>query len=263
MKIPMNKLVGPVLICLIVTCSAAAQKKTDRENDRLIGPVKSVRVETAKLVNKSERWIERGRELERVISYDSQGNMTKQTIYTDRPTVTEIEYRYDKDGNRSENILSEGPPGASSSLGIGRTDGGGARGDGDRRVASSVRRVFKHDADGNRIEETMYRSRGTSGRIISGIFNHIYDQKQQRIETTLSDPALVVNKWVHTYDDKGNVLETAKYTRGGYLLIKESYMFYEFDSRGNWIKKTSSKLEDRKKSYFRPEEVTYRMISYY
>lgn len=259
----MNKVVATLLLCLILPCSAVAQIKTDREQDRLIGPVKSVRVETARLVSKSERWIEKGRELERIINYDFQGNMAKQTIYRDRPTVTEIDYQYDKDGNRNENITSEGPPGASSSYrAYGSTDRGGATGDGDRRTFSLIRRVFKHDADGNRIEETMYGNRATRGRAISGIFNHVYDQKQQRIETTHSAAGQVINRWAYTYDDKGNVLETAKYTRGDYLLIKESYL-YEFDSTGNWIKQTSSKLQDRKRSYFRPEEVTYRKISYY
>ncbi len=96
----MNKPVATLLLYLSLTCSVVAQIKTDREHDRFIGPVKSVRVETARLVSKSERWIEKGRELERIISYDSQGNMAKQTIYTDRPTVTAINYKYDMDGNR-------------------------------------------------------------------------------------------------------------------------------------------------------------------
>ena len=99
------------------------------------------------------------------------------------------------------------------------------------------------------------------GSIISGVFYHEYDQKEQRIETTLSSAGRVINKWVHTYDEKGNVVETAKYTEGGYLLRKEAYA-YEFDSTGNWTKKTISKLTDRSnKPFFRPEEVSYRMIS--
>lgn len=256
----MIKLVATLLLNLVFTCPVVAQIKPDREIDRLIGPVKSVRVESAKLVSRSERWVEKRRELERTISYDSQGNMAKQTIYTDRPTVTTIGYRYDKSGNRSENITSEGPPGASSSYrAYGDSDRGGSTGDGDRRAISLARRVFKQDAAGNRIEETMYGR----GSVISGVFYHEYDQKEQRIGTTLTSAGRVINKWVHTYDDKGNVVETAKYTEGGYLLRKEAYA-YEFDSTGNWTKKTISKLTDRSnKPYFRPEEVSYRMISYY
>ena len=264
----MIRLISTIFICLLLDSSAVAQKKSDTEHDRLIGLIKSIRVETARLVSKSGLWQEKRRDLERVINYDSEGYLTKEIIYIDSPTITRITYRYDKDGNRSEDILVEGGPGpSSSSYKVYGTDKGGSKGDGDVRSVRMVRRVYKHDSNGNRVEETIYGNTSSatirSGRAISGIYNHVYDGKDQRIETTFREAGLLKNRWVFSYDERGNVKEMSKYTDGGYLLLRESYE-YELDIIGNWTKRITSKWKEKgSKSYFEPEEVTYRKIDYY
>lgn len=264
----MNRPMVAVLLLLLLTGSVSAQKKSDLEHDRLIGPVKILRVETAKLVSKSGIWLEKGRNLQWVIHYDPKGNMTKEVIHLDSPRRTEINYHYDKDGNRSESINMEGSlrPLTHRVYGVERRVNIGSGGGDQIRL---VRRTFKHDADGRRVEEVIYgnnNDRSTTiygGRAISGIYKFTYDPKGQMIEITYSEAGVVLNKWVNTYDDSGNVTEMAKYSEVGRLLLKESYK-YEFDSTGNWIKRTTSKWKERgSKSYFEPEEVTYRAINYY
>jgi hypothetical protein len=267
----MKRLIPAIFLFLLLNHSAVAQKKSDTDHARLIGSVKSVRVVAAKLVEKSGRWKEKGRDLERVINYDPEGYMIKETIYVNSPTITRITYRYDGDGNRSEDVTIDGGPGrASSYRGYSSTrgsDSGGSRDDGDLRSIRMFRRIFKHDPNGNRVEEVIYGNTGSatirSGRAISGIYNHIYDDKGQRIETTFSESGLIRNKWIYTYDEKGNVIEMSKYTEGGYLLLRESYK-YEFDKIGNWTKRIISRWKQRgSKPYFEPEKVTYRTVDYY
>jgi YD repeat-containing protein len=258
----MKMSITALLLALLLTDNVTAQKKTDIEHDRLIGSVKSMRIETAKLVTKSGIWVEKARSLQRVINYDPQGNMTKETIYIDRPTITLIRYRYDADGNRTEEILIEGPPGpAYGSYG---TDRGGSLGSGDGRSMRLVRRVFKHDSDGNRIEEVIYsnsyRRPIQSGRAMTGIYRHTYDSKGRRKETVYSAAGSLIRRWVYVLDENGNVGEMAVYSEGGHLLSRESYR-YEYDGAGNWIKRTTSTWKKRgSHSYFEPEEVTYRTI---
>lgn len=262
----MNKAIRILLLQVIFASGIAAQSssttpiKPDRDHDRLIGPVKSVRLEMAKLKHKST-WGEKRRTLQRTISYDPQGNITRQTIYIDRPTLTDIRYSYEKDGNRGESIVRETPPGESVSYRTYGTVGG------DGRSIRVVRRVFKHDASGNRIEETVYGSRGgavsISGSPIAAIVHHAYDEKSQRRQTVHVVDGLAVERQVFSYDDRGNITDMAQYSGGGHLLRKESYT-YEFDAIGNWIKRSTSEWKKRgTKSHFEPEEVTYRIIEYY
>jgi hypothetical protein len=265
----MNKLISSLLLCLVLTCAAAAQKKSDREHERLIGPVKSVRVETARLVKKSGNWVEKSRDLQEVIDYGSKGEMTKKTIHADSPTIITIKYSYDKDGKRGEDAIVEGPTRSdwSSYRGYGETYNGGSRGDGDVREGRRARRVFKYDPSGNRIEETIYSSSSKAtiygGTAVEAIYNHNYDEKSQRRETIYRVLNQVIYRWVYDYDDKGNITEMSKYSEGGYLLIKESYA-YEFDAAGNWIKRTTSEWKRQGSNpHFEPERVIYRTITYY
>jgi hypothetical protein len=65
-------------------------------------------------------------------------------------------------------------------------------------------------------------------------------------------------------DDKGNRVEwTIFEVRDGTISSKLSYV-YEFDAKGNWIKRTSSKWVTKDgRSYYEPENVYYRKIMYY
>ena len=76
-----------------------------------------------------------------------------------------------------------------------------------------------------------------------------------------------VRKGMHalsTLDEKGNQIEETSFeTRDGSIRDKYSRT-YEFDARGNWIKRTTSKWVTKDgKSYYAPAYVDYRTITYY
>ncbi|MBL8187110.1 MAG: copper-binding protein, partial [Acidobacteria bacterium] len=64
------------------------------------------------------------------------------------------------------------------------------------------------------------------------------------------------------FDDKGNVIEKGSHD-GGKRTLKELSIRYEFDTRGNWIKRTLYRLADRNgQKELLPSEISYRQIVY-
>ena len=84
-----------------------------------------------------------------------------------------------------------------------------------------------------------------------------YDFKGNVIES-ISYNAIngsVNSKTTYKYDEKGNEIAVNRYNADGTMNYKYTYK-YEFDTTGNWIKKTI--INDDK-----PKELTERVIEYY
>lgn len=249
-----------VTVMSLISCPAVVSNKTEREHERLIGAVKTINVETAKLSRKSGKLREGRYNQERTIDYDRQGNKSKETIYTNSPTITHITYRYDADGNRTDSVIIENyqGPGSRNVLGTYR--------EGDDRATEITSHVFKYDADGNRLEEKISSVTKVTRLLGTGILElnrHVYDAKGNRIATSYFSDGMPMYKWEFTNDDKGNVVRMTKHSRDGYALVTEAYT-YEFDATGNWTKRFTFK--EKKKSAepeLEPREVTYRTITYH
>ncbi|HYY41591.1 MAG TPA: hypothetical protein VE775_02595, partial [Pyrinomonadaceae bacterium] len=65
----------------------SAQTKTDRASAGLIGPVRSVRVETAKLTGSAGQLVEGARLPVAATAYDEQGNVTEQSFFNPDGTL--------------------------------------------------------------------------------------------------------------------------------------------------------------------------------
>ena len=257
-----NLLVSMVLGLLLSAMVAAQTRRTDRDYDGFVGVAKTVHVEIAKLSSKSGQWVEGKSKLERLIEYDRQGNRVKEEIYIDAEDIlypsnnpcfltpianTFISYRYDAQGNRTDNLSIEDMQG---------------------NIQPRMRKwVFVDDAKGNRVSETIYRDFACAfvpkvGHKLIGAYTHSYDEKGQRTATTFADGGLLLYKWTYEHDESGNLSEVSKYS-GNYLLVRQAYK-YEFDAKGNWVKRITSKWVTKNgRSYFEPVEVTHRSIMYY
>jgi hypothetical protein len=224
------------------------QPFSDLKHDGLIGKVKSIRLHSARPSKKSGNWVLGKVQQQRLILYDENGYRTKEVTYTDfeeitspfRLAGTRISYQYDKKGNRSETIVydpSNGQP------------------------VRFVRGVFEHNNSGNRVKETVYgRSKTSGSESIVEIYTHEYDVNEKRISTTYSGVGEGIMKWEYVNDEKGNPKEISYY-KDKLLYARESYE-YEFDEKGNWIKKVVSHWNKRKGLY-ELQEVKYRRIEYY
>lgn len=210
----------------------AQQKKTDREHAGLLGKVKTVKIEEAKITNKSGKTGEGKRTHVESQSYSENGSLTK-SIRFDAGRATDYFYSYDSSGNRIEfnrNAIGE----------------------------TRLKTEFKLDAVGNRIEETQTGDQGLVNRIVC-----IFDAKGRTIEKRIFNKQGLFAKRSYAYGADANPANEIEYDAKGGLVGQQSYS-YELDSTGNWIKRiTSTQGTSNGKPVSEPAEVTYRTIAYY
>lgn len=278
------------LLVLTFACAhpSAAQTETDSERTGLAGPVRSVRVETAPLSNVSGRLVEGERVLSQLFSFDEKGNLTERSIYNrgGPPDQKRRGYTYDAKGREVERTFLDAG-GALTSRAISAYDKQGRKTemtffnpDGsvnhietfayDERGKlireahlnpdGTIRNnsVYTYDAGGRLTEWSMHKPDGTlSQRRVS-----TYDEKGREVEWTVyrgdGTPAMGQRR---SYDDRGNVVESLRYGNG-VLIGREAYA-YEFDARGNWVKRRAEWEAVKGGTSQAGVEVNYRTITYY
>jgi YD repeat-containing protein len=160
----MKSLTEVLVIGLTLTLSAVAQEQTDKEMTyALVGPVRAVRTETAKVVEKDGMYVEGPRLLSMTASFNEDGNRTELGLYDDegslvRRIVSKFEGKklvefvnYDGAGNMwlkgVENYDAEGRTKERATY----------NGDGSLRS----RTTFTRNARGQLIERTTYDAKET------------------------------------------------------------------------------------------------------
>ncbi|HKR59830.1 MAG TPA: c-type cytochrome, partial [Pyrinomonadaceae bacterium] len=129
-----------------------------------------------------------------------------------------------------------------------------------QQVSSTV----LYDDAGKRVQQTPFKIPLPGGYAIvqyDAQFNP--GVKGRKVDEPISLPGGVSGgKWVKTYDAKGYVTEKELYGTNG-SLVDKSTNSYEYDSKGNWVKRTTSKATSvNGQSTTQPVEVSYRLIFY-
>ena len=169
-----------------------------------------------------------------VFVYDSDRRIESDTLAPDGTLREKSSYVYDESGNTTE-IDEVGADGSSVGRWTYHYDDKGR-----------VREWTAFSADGTIFEESSY-THDSEGRLKVAA--------QYRADNTLERKV--------TYDSKGNEIEAEKDAADGTLLWKRTYE-YNFDSAGNWVKKTTKELSgSSNKSDFAMVEIEYRTIQYY
>jgi YD repeat-containing protein len=245
---------------------ALAGVKTDLQKEGLIGPVRTVRMETAQFSHHHGQWIEGSRGQPSSITYDRHGNLIEGGY------AAKTLHVYDAQGNRLE-TASYGPNGALLDKTRYIYDD---RGNLTEAVSESSgyinRTVYTYDDQGKLIGETVY---GPGGNVAVESM-HIYDAQGRRVQTINHDPAhdpgLGIEKVVTTYDTRGNIKELTSYyaRRPGDeeerpVPLPNKWVYtYDFDAHGNWVKQTETLCTSESgKPVCEPSRVTYRTITYY
>jgi hypothetical protein len=124
----------------------------------------------------------------------------------------------------------------------------------------TLKRKYKYDSKGNRIEEEVYnRCNELASKAV-----HKYDNKGFLVETKSTvrfpgaSPSTAERKMLYQRDDKGNLIEFIEEK-----IYMDNYSDYEFDERGNWIKR---KVRNKVVITKNPNEsilIEYRKITYY
>jgi hypothetical protein len=134
---------------------------------------------------------------------------------------------------------------------------GGTRPKSDPRYSNKF--TFQYDDQKRLIEKAWYLNNGEL--TIRYVYKYSGNQREEFVYT--SDGSLNQH-YLSILDSKGNEIEETSFeTRDGSVRGKYRYA-YEFDAKGNWIKRTTSKWVTKDgKSDYAPASVDYRTINYY
>ncbi len=241
--IPSNYLAQLPLTWQASVNAAGALAITDKENERLVGSVRSVTTKEAEFNNDSETPVELAPKLTMQRLYNEFGAQTKIASYKDNGSLSlEILVEYDERGMRSYADISMPDRGRKKTTftdqenldlklktryySITKEDEYDAQG------GVKVKRALTYDRDGNEVEDVRRASDGTMIKIIT------------------------------KYDENSKMLEKSEY-RNGVLTYVKRYT-YKFDGYGNWIKQNELvSSPEYPKLGFLPVQAIYREITYY
>ena len=238
----------------------AARDGTDASDDHLQGEVKTLLEESEDL---SGTWTVAGRKPVSMEYYNKAGNRTKSESYDYKGNLSDITVYGYIDGARVSDfkqiehnynpppIVSVAPPVVSVS------PPDAAKPKSDPRY--SIKFAFRYDGQKRLVEKTWFLNNGKIS------IRYVYKYSgNQREELVYSADGSLNQRYIVVLDDKGNEIEQTNFdTRDGSIRGKSSYA-YEFDAKGNWIKRVTSKLVTKDgKTSFVPQYVNYRTITYY
>jgi TonB family protein len=223
--------------------------KTDRDYDRLIGPVRLVRTERQSMSGAKKG--QPTRELDEIVIYDEGGWLAQTFTFginncaTSRRTV-----KYENAGSRTESVfwgkhIVEGQDAATQ----------------ERVPSVTFKQTFKFDSSGNRSEVDDYDPTGKLYRRTV----YKFDDKGRVIEEALGDADSIGSRTSFSYDPAGMVAEVVwHHSLGGIDQTHVSNFKYETDSRGNWVKRLGTSATSIKGKMERGEPWTdNRLIEYY
>ena len=232
---------------------AAARDGSDAADDGLRGAVKTVLEEEEDL---SGTWSVQGKKSKDTEYYNQRGNLTRTEWYDYKGNLSGITVYGYIDGARVSNnksiereynpppIVVVSPPGAVQKKG-------------DSRYATKY--AYRYDDQKRLVEKTWFESNDEMSS------RNVYKYSGNERETVgYSRDGSVNQRLVSIFDDKGNEVEKTDFgPKDGSVRNKYSYA-YEFDAKGNWIKRVTSKWVTKDgKSSFVPAYTTYRTITYY
>ncbi|MFH1118560.1 MAG: hypothetical protein V1775_01970 [Bacteroidota bacterium] len=164
-----------------------------------------------------------------VYTYNEKGNRQELNVFSaDNLLTLKVIYQYDLQGNLLEDISY----------------------DGTGQIGKKI--VYLYDEYGNVMEENIYNPDG----VLRQKYRYNYSNENNRTETSLHKGSGELERRI-TYkrDEKGNETEENTFSFDGSLLFSSTNL-YEYDKKGNWIKKTNY-------SNNKPVSITERKILYF
>jgi hypothetical protein len=248
-----------------------AGSQTDRERYGLKGSATKVVSTTAKLSDKFGQWVEGARLPSEMVTFDSHGELMGAVLYNQEGVIKANGVpTADAEGNLAKEVFYVPPSwplgkfldGTVKSVEVYNYDADGKRTESasyDADGMLTVKTVYTYDAKGNVVEEAVYSRDG----ILKSKTMHMSDANGNRTEEAVfSAQGKIESRKMNTYDASGNVTEEIVDAANGKLQAKTAYA-YEYDSSGNWIKKTTSVWVSKfGQSYYEPSEVVYRTVTY-
>lgn len=275
-----------ILAQLFLFASVAGAQQEFDSSQESTAAIQTVRIERAKLKNKSGKLSAEARRLFTTLSYDKNGNLESSTVYKDNGSIYS-KYISKRDSNNRK--IEETYYDAKDSV-LDRTvykyDSSGLLVEklyyGEKNSPEGTS-ALKYDSAGRVVEKSRYDAKGT---ITNKTLYSYFDAERKVDIITFDGKSGLTVREVKTYDAGGRISEQAGYTwnnvrsrlttyrydgRGNlieaafYNADKPGKMIYvyEFDSNGNWIKQTMTSTSMMKNGEtLETTDITYREITY-
>jgi hypothetical protein len=229
---------------------------SDADDEGLRGPVRSIRTESQFLWGTPLTKVETETRTS-LTMYNEKGNKVRRESYDFKNNLDRITVYGYLDGHRvyaSKIIPREYGPQPGNGIG----GGGYSPSNKERDPRYDHRFEFKYDEKKRLTEETDFSSNGDI--FLRYVYKYEGNQKEELIY--VQDGSLTTRA-LYILDDKGNAIERTDFAPDGSVRSKISYT-YEFDSKGNWTKRTSSwKVVNDKYRQLMVPSVELRTITYY
>lgn len=265
---------------LVFAFSANAQKKTDWDDLRLKGKVKSLQTKETHRYKKNGVFTPWENSYGRLTKFNSAGYRTEYNEFLGNDSLSyRITYNYNFKEKKADvayfnkdlkPTITKKYFYNNKGLQIDQLEYT-VDGQFDRRYA------YKYDDRDNLIETIGYKNDGS----ISSKTTYKYDSKNQKISYLIETPGYANSSRTFIYDEKGNMIEEYWYNgqgavdfkfvrlydangnkiqetnyKKGTQLIGTTKWSYEYDSKGNWIKKTDL-TEDGTDFHTETRTITY------
>jgi hypothetical protein len=226
---------------------------SDASDEGLRGHVRTVLTESQDL---SGSWSVQGRKRNSFDTYNEQGNTLRSEFYDYKGNLDSITVYGFIDGSRvsaSKSIEREyNPP---PMIAIGPPPGAATKRSDPRY---GYKYEFKYDDKKRLIENTWFHSTGKVW--LRYVYKYNGNQKEKLV---YSEDGKLNQHYLYTLDDKGNEIAETYFNSDGSLRFKELFT-YEFDAKGNWTKRTTSRLVMKDgREQTEPYSVYFRTITYY
>ena len=247
-------LVSITLLALFVQVSGQANKEVDRTFDGLNGNVKTVSREVVDFgYDRNGKRVENARVPILRTAYDEAGNQTRVEEYDDKGNLSLImEYGF----IGRQRVVKNTAPESSTALMVAVPTPKGRKND----SRYTHRFVYQYDAEGRRTQTLVYLSSGELW------LKHVFRFAANRKIHFVYSHGRLSQKLEYTFDERGNEISVtidAKFVSSN----KTVYKCDDFDSQGNWTKRTVYKgfkeLSDAEFSRLEPWAIEYRVITYY
>lgn len=278
----MKRILRASVAVLLLAGAAGAQFKTDREKSLLLGPVRSVRDEMAKIVVKDGVAVEGPRMTTHLFVFDAEGNHAEASHYTDGKLAIRVKYIYEN--SRWVGSENYAPAGRLISRTVRSYDAAGrvqAATTYDSAGNVTGRAAFVYAPDGTPSEVSSYDAKGN---LWSRRTTTTGDERARKTEEIHYQPpgGGVAYRSVWSVSADGSAFDSAEYDGDGLLQSSEKfanglpystiynadgtvrrnhyYTLDESDAHGNWTKRTLWAVESGK-----AEAVSayYRVIAYH
>jgi len=270
------------ILAALLGCTAKAQEAGLSQAGDLVGPVKTVRVDRAAVIKKSDKFEEGPRTQMAFSTYDQAGRLFQSLIgLRGGSTFKTYKAQYADDQNRVEEVY--GGVAAPDVKFVTLYDPANRKAEAtefDAKGKPAGRTAYAFDDSLRVIDEIRYDRKGqllerTQFTYGAGTVEQSHSQGQAAYRTVITlnaqgrpvdekyyrpDGSLIVRTH-RAYDERGNCIDELIDTGAGGLHWRYGY---EYDARGNWtVRKTTRQTLNDGLPEYEPVEVVYRGISYY